>query len=352
GERMEENLVENKSEFIKINKKNYYNEITLAKGIGIILVILGHSFTFTGLNIFNDPINNYILRTIYSYHMPLFFLISGFLSNIGIENLNKKFYFTKIKRLMIPYFFINIIDAIPRYLFNDLVNNKSNSLGKVLLYSGAATWFVYTLFILFLIFPVLEKYIIKKDKYFLFGIFLIVLNFLKIGSNIELFTVNRLLNLGIYFYFGYILKPYYKKYYDKYSENIILYFIFIIGFLLLGNKYENYKLSYIFYPFLGIITTFLFSIRIKKNTNNSIFKFLYFCGENSLAFYLLESFCGTIYRVILIKFIPLEYNFLLVSSFFLLKLITLSLGVKFIITKNSVLSFLLGVKYNKSQIQN
>ncbi|MGL4997945.1 MAG: acyltransferase family protein, partial [Cetobacterium sp.] len=222
----------------------------------------------------------------------------------------------------------------------------------VLLYSGASTWFVYTLFILFLIFPVLEKYIIKKDKYFLFGILLIVLNFFKIGSDIELFTVNRLVKMGIYFYFGYILKPYYKKYYDKYSENIILYFIFIIGFFVLGNKYENYKLSYIFYPFLGIITTFLFSIRIKKNTNSSIFKFLYFCGENSLAFYLLESFCGTIYRVILIKFIPLEYNFLLVSSFFLLKLISLSLGIKFIITKNSVLSFLLGVKYNNCQVKN
>ncbi|MGL5125906.1 MAG: acyltransferase family protein [Fusobacteriaceae bacterium] len=344
---METNLVQNKDEIIENKTKKYFHEITLAKGIGIILVILGHSFSFTGFDILNNSINNYIFKTIYSYHMPLFFLISGFLSNNEIENLNKKFYFAKIKRLMIPYFFINIIDAIPRYLFNDLVNNKSNSLGRILLYSGAATWFVYTLFILFLIFPILEKYIIKKDKYFLLGIFLIVLNLFGIGSSIKLFTINKLISMGIYFYFGYILKPYYKKFYDKYSENRMLYLIFIAGFFTLGYKYENYRLSQITYPFLGIVTTFLFSIKMKKNTKSSIFKFLYFCGENSLAFYLLESFCGTVYRVILIKVIPLEYDFLLVSSFFLLKLISLSLGIKFIITKNSILSFLLGVKYIK-----
>lgn len=343
---MEINLSENKNKFIEI-KKNYYSEITLAKGVGIILVILGHSFSFTGFDILKNPINKYIFKTIYSYHMPLFFFISGFLSNCSMENLNKNFYFTKIKRLMIPYFCINIIDAIPRYLFNDLVNNKSNSLEKVLLYSGSTTWFIYTLFILLLIFPILEKYIIKKDRYFLLGIFLIVLNFFEIGNEVKLFTINKLLNMGIYFYFGYILRPYYKKCCDKYSNNKMLYFIFIIGFLILGNKYQNSKLEYILYPFLGIITTFLFSIRMKKNTNGFIFKFFYFCGENSLAFYLLESFCGTVYRVILIKFISVEHNFLLVGSFFLLKLISLYFGIKFILTKNFILSFLFGIKYKK-----
>jgi acyltransferase len=40
------------------------------KGIGILLVILGH------LNFFMDP---FFVDIIYSFHMPLFFFVSGFL---------------------------------------------------------------------------------------------------------------------------------------------------------------------------------------------------------------------------------------------------------------------------------
>lgn len=41
--------------------------VDIMKGIGIITVIIGHTYTPFGLN--------YI---IYSFHMPLFFLISGY----------------------------------------------------------------------------------------------------------------------------------------------------------------------------------------------------------------------------------------------------------------------------------
>lgn len=84
-----------------------------------------------------------------------------------------------------------------------------------------------------------------------------------------------------------------------------------------------------------------------KDIKGKLYNFLIFCGENSLSFYLLEVFCGTVYRVILIKIIPIEYNFLLVSTFFLLKLITLIISIKYIITKNKYLAFLLGAKYDK-----
>lgn len=60
----------------------------IAKGIGIILVILGHS-GITGV------------RYIYSFHMPLFFIISGyFLSERGTT---KDYILKKTKQLMLPY---------------------------------------------------------------------------------------------------------------------------------------------------------------------------------------------------------------------------------------------------------
>lgn len=51
-----------------MQKKNY---IDIAKGIGIILVILGHS-----------GVNSEIKDFIYGFHMPLFFVISGYLYNV------------------------------------------------------------------------------------------------------------------------------------------------------------------------------------------------------------------------------------------------------------------------------
>lgn len=95
-----------------MENKKYYEELIILKGIAIILVVLGHSFSFTGFNILdNNILNRYIHDSIYSFHMPLFFMIAGFLTNNYEDNLNKKFYFSKIKRLLIPYIFINIVDA-------------------------------------------------------------------------------------------------------------------------------------------------------------------------------------------------------------------------------------------------
>ena len=57
--------------------KKYYNEITIAKGIGILLVVLGHALKQTGVS--NVP-GNALISIIYSFHMPLFFVLSGFVS--------------------------------------------------------------------------------------------------------------------------------------------------------------------------------------------------------------------------------------------------------------------------------
>lgn len=325
--------------------KKYYEELTILKGIGIILVILGHSFSFSGFDIIeNTKLNTYIFRTIYSFHMPMFFMIAGFLINNNKEHLIKDFYLSKIKRLLIPYIFINIVDAIPRHLFSELVNNKSNSIERIIFYSGAATWFIYTLFILFLIFPVIEKYIIKKDKYYLFGIFLLGIKISGVTDSIDIFTINRLVNMSFYFYIGYIIKPYYER--IKISK--IMRYIILGIFLFEAYRLTKYSLLNNFIPFLGIIVMWLYSknILIKKNW---LYSFLKFCGINSLTFYLLEVFCGTVYRVILVKIIPLEYNFLLFGSFFILKLITLYIGIKYIICKNKYFSFLLGASYERKE---
>lgn len=79
--------------------------IDFLKGIGIILVVIGHVSQ-------NGRINDFI----YSFHMPLFFFISGFLFNYRKENFTKN----KFKKIMIPYF----ISCIVFYLYWLLIERK------------------------------------------------------------------------------------------------------------------------------------------------------------------------------------------------------------------------------------
>ena len=81
--------------------------IDVARGIGIILMLIGHS---------SAPVD--IVKFIYGFHMPFFFILSGYLydktkwEQRGIEALIKK----RWKAYVIPYFiysFVNLIINIP-----------------------------------------------------------------------------------------------------------------------------------------------------------------------------------------------------------------------------------------------
>lgn len=78
------------------------NWIDSAKGIGILLVVLGHS---TG-NI-EDPLNKAIL----SFHMPLFFFLSGLCSKQKEENKGKQA-LRKAYSLLLPNITLGILLAI------------------------------------------------------------------------------------------------------------------------------------------------------------------------------------------------------------------------------------------------
>ena len=322
-----------------------YNELDLMKGIGIILVYLGHSFNLKGLE--RLFLFSYIHNIIYSFHMPLFFLISGFFINKAkIKKWNDKLYYiNKINRLLIPYFFINLVDFVSRTLFPNLVNSKFGGIKEILFYGTKISWFIYTLFVIFMIFPFLEKYILSKDKYYLFGLFLFFINYFKVFSNIEIFSLNLVVIYMFYFYIGYSIHSIYDTKLKKILENNILFLGLSIIFLCFSYKY--YMINFftkILFALLGILVIFYISQKIKKE--GIVYEILKFYGVNSLAVYLIEGFITVIYRVILFKIISIEEEELFVTLFFILRLVTAFIVIK-IITKNSILSFLLGAQKEK-----
>lgn len=96
------------------NKMKRIEEFDIAKGIAILCVILGH------LGIYN------INRVVFTFHMPIFFLISGYF--ISIRYSFEEFQRRKIKGILWPYLFtcfLICILSIPvnYFLHQDILHN-------------------------------------------------------------------------------------------------------------------------------------------------------------------------------------------------------------------------------------
>jgi len=120
--------------------------IDYAKAIAIFLVVLGHSFTPTGGG--NLEVKNFI----YSFHMPVFFFLSGYLWRMKDDSF-KDYLLKSLKSLLIPYFLLNVLAAvvmIPILLashnYDEIFNRAIDTvIGAAHCYAGPA-WFLACLF--------------------------------------------------------------------------------------------------------------------------------------------------------------------------------------------------------------
>ena len=80
--------------------KERYDYADIAKGIGIILMVVGHT---------GAP--RFITNWIYAFHMPLFFILSGWLTNWNITGF-VGFCKNKVRSLLVPFMLYSIIVLI------------------------------------------------------------------------------------------------------------------------------------------------------------------------------------------------------------------------------------------------
>ena len=126
-------------------KKERIDYLDMAKGIGIIMVVAGHS-TF---------LQEDILTWISSFHMPLFFVLAGILLQIKGEE-NKKISViikSKLRSIMVPYVGFSLIylliDAAYLILKQDnitIVDLQRSGIEAITLYGMSVLWFLPALF--------------------------------------------------------------------------------------------------------------------------------------------------------------------------------------------------------------
>lgn len=177
----------------------------VAKGIGIFLVVYAHA---------KAPFNQHI----YLFHMPLFFLLSGYLYRS--KGTFWQYFLKKFKSLYIPFVgwnFVIIGTRLVSWLLRgqltwSRVSNQLKLCGRVLLaidkegdYLGAI-WFLGSLFLVSLVYKCLDLCV--KDGTYKYPFITALFAAAGITSfYIQLpFLQNRTLILGMFYAFGYLIR--------------------------------------------------------------------------------------------------------------------------------------------------
>lgn len=117
--------------------------ISTARGIAIILVVYGHviqrSMASAGADFFLNP----AFKVVYAFHMPLFFLISGYLMALSLSRRSiSEVFKSRCARLLVPYLSWSILGVLTNYVLGSPVDIADQ------LFLHPVIWFLFALFVL------------------------------------------------------------------------------------------------------------------------------------------------------------------------------------------------------------
>lgn len=233
---------------------------------------------------------------LYSFNMPLFFFVSGFLAfkknTIGRIGELKKIG-SKFVLLVIPAVVFSCFSRLQQG--SNIFDFFSGGLGKY--------WFTFTLFEMFLIYYITIG--LSKSKWIFAGI-LVILSVLGIGYlsfysqyEISFLDFNHLAKYFQFFALGVLAKMFTEQY-DRLMRNEYLkVFAMVSFFVLLFSLYHIEIPSVVFHFFrdivlrylgLYIVLSFFYCHQEYFNEEKRLNKFILKIGQNSLAIYLLQYF--------------------------------------------------------------
>lgn len=269
------------------------------KGLAILLVVIGHTLRgYTSAGMYKDigGILEYIDFTIYSFHMPLFFIISGYLYYKFTRLTNYKDYLALIKNkfcsLMIPYFIFCSVQLLIKIVL-DGATNKGSSVKDIImlpLVPREQFWFIYALFFIFALVAFLDIKI-KNRKLILAVLFLLKITHLIWEPS--LYAIEGVIDWAFYFYLGTVIVENETVSFSMYGVlylvlNIV---IFKFGFI------DNFALKII----IAIVGSLLIISSFRKFSFLNKSKIFNLLGKYSFEIFLLHTIIGSGMRIVLIK---------------------------------------------------
>ena len=292
-----------------MKKREVY--IDIAKGIGILLVVYGHALSrFQNTDLYY-PWLAIQDKIIFSFVMPLFFIVSAYFQRIrleksGFDHIN---YLQKISlSLLLPFYTLSFL-FIPFSYIIYLTGNQALGANfanlKEMLFAlffqqsntkylpSGVLWFLFTLFSCHF-FSYLWIKILKFRAIFLIIIGIILKIFYPSFQNIYWFGFNAFCHFFIFYAISYVFahKIYFNK--DIFVNWLFLLFgVFIYLILVFGNKnvlFVKYLCllgaAGLLGSFIVIKFSYLLNLRLKTNL---IVKVLSFFGKNSMVVYVFHT---------------------------------------------------------------
>lgn len=278
------------------------NWVDIAKGIGIVLVVMGHACC--------PKIPHGI---IYSFHMPLFFFLSGFFISRQCKNDFYTYLKKNIKSLLLPYFYFNLISIAFNYIMSIifhkelLVGNVQDNLIGIFVGMRFGSPYHHVLWFLpCLFFAKMLAYPIFKLSKIQFGggKFLLAIVTLIIGLTYCKWTKKPLpmsFDASLIAVFFIVCGDYYMKYqaiinkWIKKSGLLLLILLSALFVFLNFDKVEMYNMSYgSWIPFIcGSLSSILFICYLCKQTScsNKFLRIIMEYGKLSLIVFAMHYYC-------------------------------------------------------------
>lgn len=314
------------------------NWVDIAKGIGIVLVLLGHAPRDSMR--MQYPLIDFLYYFIYSFHMPLFFFLAGMIfGHTQIKKPSKSFLAflkKKVRTLLIPWLSFSILIYLVIGALNSMPVIKNMLHGTfmewmdihpyVKLCIGGENpycihlWYIYTLFFIqifvFLIFRLYQMVTKRSDMSLrgirILGCMAIIIFLLMPGSLLVCINIKSYL---MYYVLG--INCIYSQQQIKTKFSIWM----IVGVLLCAanvlivnmNKLNLHIMQVVIYhmtAFVGVpIMIFLVCSLAKRMEKN---RWLLWMGKNSFSIYLLhQPFCCAILGTMLVMVFPHQLVFYL-----------------------------------------
>lgn len=278
-----------------------YNELDAARGIGIILVVIGHVISHYNRNYFEAEFLGSLQVLIYSFHMPLFFFIAGIVFGAKESALVKghaayiPFAIKKIKRLFVPYLVFSIIFLAVRLVADYYLHvpyTKGLIEAAVCIFfdprngNSPYLWFVHTLFVLYLIAPLIfaceRKWLLANIAV---GLFLYALSYF-----VESRSVSDIFRYLIFMMLGCMFAYRLNNNLTAVGKNGFLFIILFIAAYYTQDVISSNQIKIAMFFVLavsGILSVIYLSLLVRKQIGR-LFRMLDTLGQSSYEIYLLH----------------------------------------------------------------
>lgn len=270
-----------------VETKQRFGEIDILKSFGIILMIMGHIG-------FGDVFDYWI----HAFHMPMFYLISGFLyrkSDLSFKGFIKK----KARSLLLPYIVFAIFHLAIWYILLFVFKKDITLQPLINIFTfntenmpiSGALWFLTSLFFVDTIYFMIDMFGNKKCRYMIVIIFSLLGCIIPLYFRLPWALDTSLMAIGLYAV-GSISKKYIIKINRLYIGIILLFLGSILTFF---NGYINvregsYSNVILYYIVAMLMTYGLYIVSIKFREYGSKFvSELKFIGKNSLVYVCLNQ---------------------------------------------------------------